>query len=281
MVAETGLNDGVSGHGCDEKVEFHAIKGLPVVQPGDDLSELLVSEMLACGLAARNSDVLVVASKLVSRAEGRFVNLAGLRVSAEAEELAAEVQKDPRLVELILQESVHISRRCPGVLIVRHRLGHISANAGIDASNVGPRNPEGEWVLLLPKNPDGVAAEIRHRLRESFGVDVGVIIADSLGRPFRLGTVGHAIGVSGVPALWDQRGQEDLFERSLELTETARAVQVAASADLVLGQGSEGRGAVLVRGVRFPMVESAAVDLLRDEGRDLYAREGGGHVNAL
>ncbi len=281
MAAETSLKKDISGYGCDETVQFHAIKDIPVVQPGDDLSDLLVSGIVASGMTPRECDVLIVASKLLSRAEGRFMNLAAVTVSGEAEEVAAEVHKDPRLVELILRESVHISRRCPGALIVRHRLGHISANAGIDASNVGPRAPEGEWVLLLPKTPDRAAAQIRRRLRERFGVDVGVIIADSLGRPFRLGTVGHAIGVSGVPALWDQRGQEDLFERSLEHTETALADQLAAAADLVLGQGSEGRGAVLVRGVRFPVVESAAVDLLREEGRDLYAREGAAHVSTL
>jgi len=281
MVADTCLKKDILEYGCDETVQFHAIKDIPVVQPGDELSELLVSGIVASGMTPRECDVLIVASKLLSRAEGRFMNLAAVTVSREAEEVAAEVHKDPRLVELILRESVHISRRCPGALIVRHRLGHISANAGIDASNVGQRHPEGEWVLLLPKTPDRAAAQIRRRLRERFGVDVGVIIADSLGRPFRLGTVGHAIGVSGVPALWDQRGQEDLFQRSLEHTETALADQLAAAADLVLGQGSEGRGAVLVRGVRFPMVESAAVDLLREEGRDLYAREGAAHVSAI
>lgn len=264
-------------YGCGETVQFRVIKGIPVVEPGDDLSELLISGILASGMTPRECDVLILASKLLSRAEGRFMNLAAVTVSEEAAAVAAEVHKDPRLVELILRESVHISRRCRGALIVRHRLGHISANAGIDASNVGPRSPEGEWVLLLPQNPDRAAAQIRRRLRERFGVDGGVIVVDSLGRPFRLGTVGHAIGVSGVPALWDQRGESDLFHRPLEHTETALADQLAATADLVLGQGGEGRGAVLVRGVTFPAVESVAGDLLRAEGQDLYAREGAVH----
>jgi coenzyme F420-0:L-glutamate ligase/coenzyme F420-1:gamma-L-glutamate ligase len=197
-------------------------------------------------------DVLVVTSKLLSRAEGRFVDLSRVEPSPRAARVARTVGKDPRLVELVLRESIAISRQAPGVLIVRHRLGFVVANAGIDASNAVPPDAPagtGPWALLLPEAPDASAAAIRARAETAApaGTRVGVVVTDSFGRPFRMGTVGVAIGVSGLPPLWDRRGESDLFGRKLEQTITALADQVAAVGDLVAGQAAEGRPLVLVR----------------------------------
>jgi len=251
------------------RVEAIALPGLPVVGPGDDLAALLAAALARAELTPRHGDVVVVASKLVSRAEGRFVDLATIDASSRAREVAARTGHDPRHAELVLRESVAISRARRGVLIVRHRLGFVVANAAIDLSNAQPppgTQGRGPWALLLPADPDATAA----RLRERLGVS-GVVISDSFGRPFRHGTVGVAIGAAGVPALWDQRGRRDLFGRALERTETALADQIAAMADLVAGQAAEGRGAVLIRGLRFAAGDGGAAALVRRPEEDLYA----------
>jgi coenzyme F420-0:L-glutamate ligase / coenzyme F420-1:gamma-L-glutamate ligase len=216
----------------------------------------------------------VVTSKLVSRAEGRFVELPGVVPSRRALELAEEVGKDPRVVELILRESTEVSRKARGVLVVRHRLGFVVANAGVDASNAVPPDAppgSGPWALLLPSAPDASASAIRARLEAEWGVRLGVVVSDSFGRPFRLGTVGTAIGVSGLPPLWDRRGEPDLFGRPLEQTIGALADQVAAAADLVAGQAAEGRPVILVRGLRFDPTDQGASTALRRRAEDLYA----------
>jgi coenzyme F420-0:L-glutamate ligase/coenzyme F420-1:gamma-L-glutamate ligase len=218
--------------------------------------------------------VIVVTSKVVSRAEGRFVELARVTASPRARALALEIGKDERLVELVLRESTAVSRQTQGALIVRHRLGFVVANAGIDASNAVPANAPaggGPWALLLPENPDASALALRRALEAASGARLGVVVSDSFGRPFRLGTVGAAIGVSGLPPLWDQRGEADLYGRKLEATVTALADQVAAAADLVAGQAAEGRPLVLVRGLRFDAAETGAGALQRRPEEDLYA----------
>ena len=218
--------------------------------------------------------MLVLASKVVSRAEGRFVDLTTVEPAERALAAAATTGKDARLCELILRESQQISRIAPGALVVRHRLGFVYADAGIDASNAVPRGaaPEtGPWALLLPADPDGSAERVRRALHERSGAALGVVISDSFGRPFRLGTVGAAIGVAGLPALWDQRGDQDLFGRVLQHTLTALGDQIAAAADLVAGQAAEGRGAVHVRGLTFTVGEHSAAELCRPLGQDLYA----------
>ena len=208
------------------------------------------------------TDVLVVASKIVSRTEGRFVALATVTPSPRAVELARVTGKDARLVELVLQESDSVSRAARGVLIVRHRLGVVGAMAGIDASNaVG----DDETVLLWPKAPDETAAELSRAL------GCAVLIADSLGRPFRLGTVAIALGAAGLPVLWDQAGRRDLFGRALTHTVTAVADQLAATAELLMGQAAEGRPAVLIRGLSFERASDTAAELVRPAGEDLYA----------
>jgi len=259
---------------CSHRLEVLALPGMPLVAPGDDVPALVARALSGAGVSLADGDVLVVTSKILSRAEGRFVELPRVEPSARATELAREVNKDPRAVELILRESTAISRRAPGVLVVRHRLGFVVANAGIDSSNAVPpdaRPGSGPWALLLPEAPDASAAAIRAKLEAESRARVGIVISDSFGRPFRLGTVGTAIGVSGLPPLWDRRGEPDLFGRALETTVTALADQVAAVADLVAGQAAERRPVVLVRGLGFAPSDRGAGALLRPAAEDLYA----------
>lgn len=259
---------------CAERLELRALPGIPLVQPGDDVAALVGDAIERAQLRPRPSgDVIVVTSKVVSRAEDRFVDLAQVSASPRARELAERIEKDPRLVELILSESSAVSRTARGVLVVRHRLGFVSANAGIDESNGRPQaDGRGPWVLLMPLDPDASAQRIREALQRRFDADLGIILSDSHGRPFRLGTVGVAIGVAGLPPLWDQRGGHDLHGRELQATITALADQVAAAADLVAGQAAEGRAAVYVRGLSYaPQGELGAGALIRPAAQDLYA----------
>jgi coenzyme F420-0:L-glutamate ligase / coenzyme F420-1:gamma-L-glutamate ligase len=259
---------------CGDRLEVVAVPGVPLVGRGADLPALIWSALSAAKLTLAHGDVLVVTSKLLSRAEGRFVEVDRVEPSARAREVGQQIGKDPRLVELILRESTAISRQARGVLVVRHRLGFVVANAGIDMSNAVPPDApaeSGPWALLLPEDPDGSAAAIRSRVETESGARVGVVITDSFGRPFRVGTVGAAIGVSGLPPLWDRRGEPDLFGRALEITVTALADQIAAVADLVAGQAAERRPVVLVRGLTFDLSDDGARTLLRKPEEDLYA----------
>jgi coenzyme F420-0:L-glutamate ligase/coenzyme F420-1:gamma-L-glutamate ligase len=253
---------------------IRAIGGVPTIDAGDDLFEVIVSSLRRAATELADGDVVVIASKIVSRAEGRFVDLGSVTPSDTARQLGEEVDKDPRLVELILAESTGVSRKTAGALIVRHRLGFVSANAGIDASNAAPSNaPEssGPWVLILPRDPDATAAALRAKLAQHFSAEIGVIITDSWGRPFRRGTVGFAVGAAGVPPVWDRRGAVDRHGRVLEATESALADSIAAAADLVAGQADEGRPLTLVRGLRFQPSGDSAEALIRDPDNDLYA----------
>ena len=245
-----------------------SLPGIPLVQPGDDLARLILDSLHTAELTLRERDILVVTSKIVSKAEGRFLDLRTIRPSARAEDVAAKTGKDPRLVEVVLAESTSISRMRMGVLIVRHKLGFTSANAGIDHSNVGPNGEE--WVLLLPVDPDASAARLRMALHAATGVQVGIVIGDTHGRPFRLGNVGVAVGVAGLPALLDLRGQPDLFGRVLQATDIGLADEIAAAADLLSGQAAEGLPVTLVRGLRFPPADGCAADLVRPPELDLY-----------
>jgi coenzyme F420-0:L-glutamate ligase/coenzyme F420-1:gamma-L-glutamate ligase len=251
-----------------------AITGVPTIDAGQDLGEVIISGLARTETELVDGDVMVLASKIVSRAEGCFVDLGAVTPSDTALQLAEEVDKDPRLVELILRESTAVSRKTTGALIVRHRLGFVSANAGIDASNAVPSSAtegSGPWVLILPRDPDATAARLRIQLAGHFSAEVGVIITDSWGRPFRRGTVGFALGVAGVPAIWDRSGAVDRHGRVLEATVSALADSIAAAADLVAGQADEGRPLTLVRGLRFAPSDDSAQALLRDFEDDLYA----------
>jgi len=245
-----------------------ALPNIPMIRPGDDLAALIATSLAEAELTLEPQDVLVVTSKLVSKAEGRFVDLATVTPSARALEVAAETRKDPRLVELILRESTAISRQRAEVLIVRHRLGFTLANAGIDHSNVGPDGED--WVLLLPEDPDRSARALRAGLEQRLGVAPGIVISDSHGRPFRIGTVGVAIGLAGIPAVMDLRGMRDLFGRVLRVTVTGLGDEIAAAAGLLSGQGAEARPVVLVRGLNLPAADGSAADLIRPPELDLY-----------
>ncbi len=246
-------------------VEIVPIRGLPMVQPGDDLAGLLTAALERNGLALRSGDVLVVAQKIVSKAEGRLVDLATVDPSPEAISLAADIHKDPRLVQVILSESVRVVRKRPGVLIVEHRLGFVMANAGVDQSNVAA--PQ---VLLLPEHPDRSAAALRHTLSAAARADIAVIINDSFGRAWRRGTAGVAIGVAGLPAVVDLRGQPDLFGRPLEVSIIGYADEIAAAASLLMGQADEALPAVLVRGLAWSAPESPASSLVRPPEEDMF-----------
>ena len=250
-------------------VELLAIPGIPLVAKGDDLAALIREGVARGGIVPRGGDVFVLTQKIVSKAEGRMIDLATVKPSVEAIELAGTVQKDPRLVELILSESVRVVRARPGVLIVEHRLGLVMANAGIDQSNLAaPNSPQ--QALLLPVDPDGSAAMLRQRLSQRFGAPVAVIISDSFGRPWRRGTCGVAIGAAGLPSLMDLRGSPDLFGRELQVSITGHADEIAAAASLVMGQGAESQPVVIVRGLTWRGPDNAASELVRPAAEDLF-----------
>jgi coenzyme F420-0:L-glutamate ligase/coenzyme F420-1:gamma-L-glutamate ligase len=248
---------------------FTALAGFPEVLPGADLVELLGHALREAGITLLDGDILVLASKIVAKAEGRLVDLAQVTPGPRAIEVAGQTGKDPRLVELILRESDTISRMKPGLLIVRHKLGFTSANAGIDHSNVC-RSGDEEMILLLPEDPDASAVALRAAIQERLGAALGIVIADSHGRPFRLGTVGVAIGVAGLPALWDRRGDPDRQGVALEHTEVGTADEIAAAAGLLMGQADESLPAVHIRGLSLPPIQGRAADLIRPRELDVY-----------
>jgi len=251
-----------------ERLTIHPLRHLPLVKSGDNLAVLIVEAMGRCFLEAADGDVLVVAQKIVSKSEGRQLRLCDVEPSAEAIKLAGETGKDPRLVELILQESQDIVRQAPGVIIARHRLGFVSANAGIDQSNI--EHQEGESALLLPLDPDLSARRLRNGIQRLCGKKVGVIISDSMNRPWRLGTIGCAIGSAGITVLDDRRGQHDLFGRELKVTMINRADSIATAAMLIMGETTERIPSAIVRG--FPPEDSGqvAADCNRPRSEDLF-----------
>jgi coenzyme F420-0:L-glutamate ligase/coenzyme F420-1:gamma-L-glutamate ligase len=250
-------------------LELFALADVPLVAPGDDLAALIAAALRQGGPMPRRGDVLVVAQKIVSKAEGRYVDLATVQPSSRALALAEQTQKDPRAVEVILSESACVVRSRPGLLICEHRLGFIMANAGVDRSNLEPQGGP-ERVLLLPRDPDASAALLRARLMAEFDLDIAVVINDSFGRAWRLGTVGVAIGAAGLPSIVDLRGQPDLFGRTLEVTVIGFADEIAAAASLIMGQADEARPAVLVRGLDWSEAASPAASIVRPASEDLF-----------
>jgi len=251
------------------KLTLTALSGIKLVEPGDDLGAITIEAFIANGLVPETGDVLVVAQKIVSKAEGRYVDIATVRPSERATALAAEVDKDPRFVEVVLSESERVVRHRPGLLIVEHRLGFVMANAGIDHSNV-PTEDGVERVLLLPEDPDGSARLLREYLISVFGTGIAVIISDSFGRAWRKGTVGVALGAAGLPALIDLRGLPDLFGRELLVTEAGFADEIASAAGLLMGQADEAMPMVLVRGLGWSAPEAPAAALIRPAEHDLF-----------
>jgi len=254
---------------CAAPVSLLPLPGIPLIEPGADLAGILAQALKDNDIGLRDGDILVVAQKIVSKAEGRYVNLADVTPSARAREIAAKTGKDPRHVEVVLSESEEIVKVGPHVVVAAHRLGFVMANAGIDESNISHEGGEGR-VLLLPRDPDGAAAALKHRLDAAFGVEIGVLINDSFGRPWRNGVVGVALGAAGLPSLVDRVGAQDLFGRKLKVTEIAVGDELAAAASLLMGQAAEGIPAVLIRGFRADAPAKPASALIRSRERDMF-----------
>jgi coenzyme F420-0:L-glutamate ligase/coenzyme F420-1:gamma-L-glutamate ligase len=269
------------------------LPNIPLIKKDDDLAKIILN---ASDFVLQDGDIFVLAQKIVSKAEGRLVNLADVEPSASALQLATDTDKDARLVELILQESNEIIRTRPGLIVVEHKLGFICANAGIDHSNVcpplpyrasppegrrtSPLSPSGEragmrgesdeYALLLPKNPDLSARKLRDTLEAATGKKLGILIIDSHGRAWRNGIVGITIGVAGIPAIVDKRGDVDLFGREMRITQIGAADELAAAASLMMGQTNEGKPIVHVRGFPYPLKESNLSELIRPKEADLF-----------
>lgn len=250
---------------------YTTLPGIPQVSQGDNLAALILAAARANNLALEDGDVLVIAQKIVSKAEGRLVNLTTVTPSEKAIELAEFLCKRPELVELILRESNEVVRTRPGTIIVEHKSGFICANAGIDHSNVtGPWGEDADWVLLLPEDSDRSAAGIRADLETLTGKKLGILIIDSHGRAWRNGVLGTTIGVAGIPALVDLRGEEDMYHYKLRVTTIGAADELAAGASLLMGQAGEGTPVVLARGFPYGMRESSARELVRKKENDLF-----------
>jgi coenzyme F420-0:L-glutamate ligase/coenzyme F420-1:gamma-L-glutamate ligase len=247
------------------------LQHIPLIRRDDNLADIIVTSLQETDIELQDNDILVVAQKIVSKAEGRIVNLVTVTPSQRAIELARQTDKDPRVVELMLQESNEVLRTRIGTIIVEHRLGFICANAGIDHSNVaGAGDSAEEWVLLLPMEPDQSAEKMRSDIRTKTGKNIGVLIIDSHGRAWRNGTVGVAIGIAGLPGLVDLRGNPDLFDFTLRVTQVGAADELAAAASLVMGQAAEGTPVVHVRGFPYPLREAHLNELLRPKEQDLF-----------
>jgi coenzyme F420-0:L-glutamate ligase/coenzyme F420-1:gamma-L-glutamate ligase len=251
------------------RMTLTALEGIPLVQPGDDLASIVIEALGATGEVLRDGDVLVMAQKIVSKAEDRIVDFESVTPSPRAVELAVSVDKDPRQVELVLRESREIVKHRPGVLIVEQNLGLVMANAGIDHSNIESVDGR-ERVLLLPEDPDASCAALRSALKDRLGVTVGVIINDSVGRAWRVGTMGLAIGVAGLPAVVDLRGEHDMFGRELMVSEQAVADELASAASLLQGQAAEGLPVVLIRGFASDAPAQGAGALVRPRDMDMF-----------
>jgi coenzyme F420-0:L-glutamate ligase/coenzyme F420-1:gamma-L-glutamate ligase len=242
-----------------------------MVTAGDSLAALVLAALEGNHIELDDGDIIVLGQKVVSKAEGRMINLAEIKPTARARQIARKTSKDARVIEIILNESRRILRAVPGIIIVEHKLGFICANAGIDHSNVaGLGSDTEEYVLLLPSNPDRSAAQIRSELELHVGRRLGIIINDSHGRTWRFGTVGTCIGVSGVPPLVDERGWTDLFGYRLKATIVGVADELAAAASLMMGQAAEGTPVVHVRGFPYPLREGSMPELLRPARQDLF-----------
>lgn len=267
------------------------LSGIPLIRHGDDLADILVKSLSETNVELQDNDILVIAQKIVSKAEGRTVNLATVTPSQRALELAEQTQKDARFLELVLRESNEVLRTRAGTIIVEHRLGFVCANAGIDHSNVNPplalsgteaiaevQSKRGEesgvksedWVLLLPSDPDLSSRKMRDAIQSKTGKRIGVLIIDSHGRAWRNGTVGAAIGIAGMPGLQDLRGDPDLFGYKLQITQVGVADELAAAASLVMGQAAEGTPVVHVRGFPYPLREGSLKELIRPKEQDLF-----------
>ena len=250
------------------QIRLAVLPDMPMVEAGDDLADMITTAIAAAGVALSDGDIVCVAQKIVSKAENRLTPLAGVKPSQEAIDLAKETDKDPRLVQLILDESTEVLRKKPGVLIMRHRLGFVGAHAGVDQSNI--EHGEDENALLLPVDPDASAARLRAALEQRLSCTVGVVITDSSNRPWRLGTIGSAIGSAGITVLEDYRGGQDIYGRELKVTLVNRADAIAAAATLLMGETTEKTPVVIVQGLAPEDVDDTASMINRPLDEDLF-----------
>ena len=247
------------------------LQNIPLIRRDDNLADIVLNALQQANISLQDEDILVFAQKIISKAEGRAVNLATVTPSHPAVELSKQTEKDARVVELILQESNEILRTRVGAIIVEHKLGFVCANAGIDHSNVaGAGDAAEEWVLLLPAEPDISATRMRDEIRSKTGKQVGILIIDSHGRAWRNGTIGVAIGLAGLPGLEDLRGKPDLFGYTLQVTQVGVADELAAAASLMMGQAAEGTPVVHVRGFPYPLREGELKEMIRPKEQDLF-----------
>ena len=263
---------------ASRELRLIGLSGVPLVREGDDLCEIVNNALAHSGEALRNGDILVIAQKVVSKARGRYVDLNTIEPSVQAVDLSKTVEKDPRLIELILRESTEVLRARRDVIVVVHRLGFVMANAGIDFSNVDNSTDVNSTdvdsdtaehrALLLPLHPDAECEQLRRDVSRLSGADIGVVMNDSHGRAWRNGTVGVAIGASGVETLADMRGKPDLFGRAFRITQVGVADEIAAAASLLMGQSDEGVPLVLMRGLQTG--HGKAADLIRPKEIDLF-----------
>lgn len=254
-----------------EQLVLSRMLGIKQIETGDDLVNEVIQSLSVSDLTLENGDILVFAQKVISKSEGRLVNLSMVVPTLEAKRIAAEVEKRAELIQLILDESNEVLRTRPGTIIVEHKSGFVCANAGIDHSNVsGPWGNKEDWVLLLPEDANLSAQRIRQGLEASYGVKIGVLIIDSHGRAWRNGIIGMAIGLSGMPALVDMRGMEDMFQYKLRVTVIAVADELAAAASLMMGQAAEGTPIIHVRGFPYPLTEGDASNLVRQKQFDMF-----------
>jgi coenzyme F420-0:L-glutamate ligase/coenzyme F420-1:gamma-L-glutamate ligase len=248
-------------------IQIIGIKGLPIIKAGDNLAELICDAAERQKTPIQNGDIIVVTHVIVSRAEGKIVNLDGITPSAFAKSIAEQYGKDPTLVEVVLRESKSMVRMDRGILITESKHGFVCANSGVDKSNV----PGERIVALLPENPDDSAEKIRKEIKKLTGFDVAVIISDTHGRPLREGEINVAIGVAGIKPIRDRRGEKDLFGYILRIKQTAIADELASAAELVIGQADEGIPVAIIRGYHYPKSESAkATELIMPKEKDLF-----------
>jgi coenzyme F420-0:L-glutamate ligase/coenzyme F420-1:gamma-L-glutamate ligase len=250
-------------------VTYFAVPGIPLISPGDDLAAIITEALKAAPFPLQKHDIVVIAQKIVSKSEDRYVALKDVEPSSQALELAKETGKDARYLQAVLDESEEIVRHRANIVIAAHRLGFVMANAGIDQSNIEHADGE-ERVLLLPRDPDSSAAKLKTAFDKAFGTEVGVIINDSFGRPWRNGVTGVALGVAGVPSLVDKIGAPDIFGRKLQMTEIAIADEIAAGASVLMGQAAERQPVVVVRGLSFDAPSKPASALVRPRERDMF-----------
>lgn len=254
----------------EEELRLIPVKGIPDIGPGDSVGSLILNNACRHNINILKSDIFIITQKIISKSESRLFDLRQVIPSQEAYNLSAVTNKDPRLIQLILDESKEVMRVREGLIIVRHKLGFVCANAGIDHSNTIPGDEESNFVLLLPEDPDQSARKIQHYIQKETGKPIGVMIIDSHGRAWRNGTIGTAIGIAGVPGVVDLRGKKDLFGYTLKSTFVAAADELAAAASLVMGQADESIPCVIARGFPYPLREAGIQELIRSEDKDLF-----------